>query len=80
MSPHMITYPCPHNVGESVDNKRQHVEEIAPRGSVHRPSLQPEDVSSLSSTGSRVTNASVYRDRTLSSPESTVAKTTDENL
>jgi hypothetical protein len=80
MTVQMIIEPRPHNVGSSVDNNRHHVDKNGASPVVHRQHPEPEDVSRSSSTGSRVTDASVYRDRALSSPESTVAKTTDENL
>src|SRR5262249_11918510 len=67
-------------VGIAVENNRVHVDYIWRSPTVH--GLAPRDARSsrLSSTASDAMDASVDGARTLSSPASTVAKTTDESL
>ena len=70
----------PQRVGMAVENRASCVDDMCHSPAVHRTSPDHPPVVRLSSTVVGCPDASVYRTRTLSSPTSTVAKTTDENL
>jgi hypothetical protein len=70
----------PHHVGIFVEKHDRHVDDIVSSSSVHVRAGGCAQPISLSSTGIRATDASVCGNLALSSPASTVAKTTDENL
>jgi hypothetical protein len=67
-------------VGIFVEKHDRHVDDTFSSSSVHGSTRDCAQPASLSSTGSKAADASVYRNLALSSPASTVAKTTDENL
>jgi hypothetical protein len=70
----------PQRVGMAVENRSGNVDDTSPSFAVHRASRSRPPAVRLSSTATGCPDASFYRTRTLSSPTSTVAKTTDENL
>ena len=68
----------PHGVGIFVENIDRHVDDMLLLLSVHLSATGCAQRISLSSTGHSRSRASVCRSLALSSPASTVAKTTDE--
>jgi hypothetical protein len=70
----------PHDVGDSVDKSRPHVDLGLGSPAVHRPATVAPFVSGPSSTALTALGASVHAECATFSPASTDAKTTDENL
>jgi hypothetical protein len=70
----------PHGVGTFVDNEAGHVDSIPPSTLVHLADVRLRMTDGLSSTGARFLGTSVSGGSASSSPASTAAKTTDENL
>jgi hypothetical protein len=67
-------------VGIVVDDRRHHVDAIDRPAAVHRSAWGLGTTDGLSSTGVTVSGTSVHGGFAPSSPASTDAKTTDENL
>jgi len=70
----------PRDVGTTVDNGGRHVEVQRATSTVHLPDVALRMPTGLSSTAARFLGTSVSGSLRRSSPASTDAKTTDENL
>jgi hypothetical protein len=70
----------PHGVGTTVDNGCRNVHAVRTTPAVHLPAAALRMPAGVSSTGARFFGTSVSGTTRASSPASTAAKTTDENL